>query len=209
MRALAAQGLLPGEGHNIELRPVQVLGEGGAGRVADGDAFAVGGDEVGVRDADARGGAVPGEDQIGVGAHLAEVRQFAVRRIQDFGGKLQLLNDVRHPILAEALEGEKLHGLGAEHRPQGHFDGAGVGTGHDADQEIVGNLQHLAGAVDRLLQAGLARLRTVRAAEDRVLEILGIPSGALCARAGRKLRARRTHCRLGEGRHVDVSHPYR
>ena len=42
VRRLAAQRLLPGEGDDIELRPVERLGEGGRGGVADGDALAVG-----------------------------------------------------------------------------------------------------------------------------------------------------------------------
>jgi len=45
--------------------------------------------------------------------------------------------------------------------------------------------------------------------EDSILEILGAPSGALGARAGREFGASRTHGRLGEGIHDDVSHPYR
>ena len=41
VRGLAAQGLLPGEGHHIELGPIERLGEAGAGGVADGQALAV------------------------------------------------------------------------------------------------------------------------------------------------------------------------
>ena len=40
VRRLAAQRLLPGERHHIELGPVERLGEGGRGGVADGQAFA-------------------------------------------------------------------------------------------------------------------------------------------------------------------------
>ena len=46
VRALAAQHLLPGEGDDIELREVELLREGGRGRVADGQALAVGRDAV-------------------------------------------------------------------------------------------------------------------------------------------------------------------
>ena len=63
--------------------------------------------------------------------------------------------------------------------------------------------------LDRFLQARLAQLGAMRTAKNRVLEILGGPAGALGARAGRKLGASRAHGRLGEGRHSDVSHPYR
>ena len=49
VRRFAAQRLLPGEGDHIELGPGQILGEAGAGGVADREALAVGGDEVAVR----------------------------------------------------------------------------------------------------------------------------------------------------------------
>ncbi len=64
-RGLAAQHLLPGERDHIELGPIERLREGGRGRVADGQALAVGGDPVAVRHAHAGGGAVPGEDDVG------------------------------------------------------------------------------------------------------------------------------------------------
>ena len=41
MRGLASQSLLPGERHDVELYPVEGLGESGGGRVANGEAFAV------------------------------------------------------------------------------------------------------------------------------------------------------------------------
>ena len=65
VRGLAAQRLLPGERHHIELWPVERLRERRRGRVADREAFAVGADPVGIGDAHARGGAVPGEDDVG------------------------------------------------------------------------------------------------------------------------------------------------
>ena len=49
MGGFTAERLLPGEGHDIELRPFQRLRERGRGRVADGQAGAVGGDPVGIR----------------------------------------------------------------------------------------------------------------------------------------------------------------
>jgi hypothetical protein len=39
MRSLATQRLLPGEGHHIELGEIEVLGKGGRGGVADGQAL--------------------------------------------------------------------------------------------------------------------------------------------------------------------------
>ena len=53
VRGFAAQRLLPGEGHDIELLPVQRLRECGRRRVANGETFAVRADPVGVRHAHA------------------------------------------------------------------------------------------------------------------------------------------------------------
>jgi hypothetical protein len=72
-------------------------------------------------------------------------------------------------------------GLRPEHRPHGHLDGAGVGAGDDADQEVGRNAQHLAGAVDRQLQLRLAGLAAMRASEDGVIEGLWGPAGSLGA----------------------------
>ena len=82
MRGFAAQHLLPGEGHDIELGPVELLRERRRGGVADGQAFAVGRDPVGVGHAHAGGGAVPGEDDVGVGSTLREVGDFAIAGMQ-------------------------------------------------------------------------------------------------------------------------------
>src|SRR5689334_2810681 len=59
------------------------------------------------------------------------------------------------------------------------------------------------------MQARLAQLRAVRPTQDGVSEIFGGPAGPFGARAGRELGASRADRRLGEGRHIDVSHPYR
>ena len=71
VRRLAAERLLPGEGDDVELGPIEVLREGGGGRVADRQALAVGGDPVGVGHAHAGGRAVPGEDDVVVEIDLA------------------------------------------------------------------------------------------------------------------------------------------
>ena len=75
MAALAAHGLLPGEGGHIELVPRQVLREGRRGGVAEGQPLAVGGDPVAVRHPRAGGGAVPGEADVRVPAHRAQGRE--------------------------------------------------------------------------------------------------------------------------------------
>ena len=98
---------------------------------------------------------------------FAEIGQLAVSAplMTRASVELELLDHVRDPALAEALPGQHVDRAGAEHRPQRHLDGAGVGGGHDADAVIGRHLQHLAGQVDGELQARLAELRAVRAAE--------------------------------------------
>ena len=72
MRRLAPENLLPGERHDIELRPIEFLGEGRRCRVADRQSLAVGGDPIAVGHANARGGAVPGENDVVVEIDLRQ-----------------------------------------------------------------------------------------------------------------------------------------
>ena len=97
---------------------------------------------------------------------LREVGQLAVGGLDDAGVvELELLDHVGDPAFAEAFPGQHVDAAGAEHRPQRHLDGAGIGGGHDADAVIGGHVQQLAGQVDGELQARLAELGAVRAAE--------------------------------------------
>ena len=189
MRGLAAQRLLPGERHHIELCEIERLRESGRRRVANGEAFAGRADPVGVRHAHARGGAVPGEDDVGSRIGLGEIGKIAIAGMQ-LGDVLQLqfLDDVADPALAEGFPGDGGDGTRAEQRPQRHFDRAGIGRRHDADLVIGRHFKHFARQFDRELELGLADLRAMRAAEGCVLEILGVPAGALGAGAGGKMR---------------------
>ena len=65
------------------LSQASVLREGGRGRVADRQPFAVGGDPVAVRHAHAGGRAVPGEDDVALEIDLGEIGQLAVGRFED------------------------------------------------------------------------------------------------------------------------------
>ena len=207
MRRLAAKRLLPGEGHDIEPVPRQRLREGGRGRVADRQAPAIGGDRGRWRDADARGRAVPGEDHVMVEVHVGEIDDAAVGRLQyPRVGEFQLLYGVGDPALAEALPGHDVDGPGAEQRPHRHLDRARIRARHDADPVIGGDLEKLAGEVDRQLQLGLADLGAVRAAERRILQRLEGPAGALGAGARRETGISRPAGRLC-GRHL--GHPSR
>ena len=70
VRGFAAQRLLPGEGHDIELRPVERLRERRRGGVADGEAFAV------------------GLIQSALGTRTPEVVPFQVKTMSDAGSAL-------------------------------------------------------------------------------------------------------------------------
>jgi len=61
MRGFAAQGLLPGERHHIELRPIEILGEAGARGSQMVIPILSLSDEVGVWDPNARSRAIPGK----------------------------------------------------------------------------------------------------------------------------------------------------
>ena len=149
MLPLAAKHLLPGEGNNVELRPVEFLREGGGGGVAERQAFAVSGDPVRIRNADAGGRAVPGEDHVVLEIGLGKIGQRAVGRIvYAHVLELELLGDVGGPVLAEALPDQHVDAARAEHGPHGHLEGAGIGARDDADQVIGGYAQNLARLVD-------------------------------------------------------------
>ncbi len=197
VRGLAAQHLLPGEGHHIELVERQRLRERGRGSVADREPGTVGLDPVAVRHAHARRSAVPGEHHVVGEIDLAQVRQLAIGRLQHAGVlELELLGDVGDPALAEAFPGEHVDAARAEQGPQRHLDRAGVGRRHDADAIAGRHLQDFTGEVDGALELGLARLGAVRAADQRVLEDLEVPARALGAGPGRKKRHTRPQCRL-------------
>ena len=114
MRRFAAKGLLPAEGTDIDLRPIDVLSERARGRIADAEARAVGGYPVTARDADTAGRSVPGEHDVARPVDPIERANLAIIGGADFGIELQLLGDVRDPAGAEALPSQHRHGAGAE-----------------------------------------------------------------------------------------------
>jgi hypothetical protein len=200
VRALAAQRLLPGESDDIELGPVQLLRERRRGGVADSQTFAVGRDPVAVRHAHAGGGAVPGEDHVGLEIDFGKIGQFAVRRLEHREiFQLELFFDVGDPAFAEGFPGQHGDGTGAEQRPQRHLDRAGIRGGHDADAISGGNAEDFAGQIDGALELRLADLGTVRTGKGCVCEGLEAPAGALGAGAGREMRYCRPHAGLSRG----------
>ena len=163
---------------------------------------AVVGDPVGVGDAGAGGGAVPGEADVGVGADVAQVGERAVGGFQDAGvGELELLGGVGGPAFAEALPDQHVDGAGAEHRPHRHLEGAGVGGGDDADAVAGGDAEDARGAVDGVLELRLGLRGAVRAAEEGAGgDRFGGPAGALGAGARGEFGARGTDSGFGGGR---------
>ena len=201
MRGLAAHHLLPAEGHDIQLVPRQIHGEGGAGRVADGQARAVRRDHVAMRHAHAGRGAIPGEHDIRVIVDGGHVDDLAVIGGFYLAIQLELFHGIRDPACAEAFPCDHGGLAFAQQRPHGHFHRAGIGRGHDADAVIVGHAQNLAGAVDGGFQLRFAHGGAVRAAQGRVVQLGKVESGDLGAGARRKARIDRALGRLSGVRH--------
>jgi hypothetical protein len=202
VRGLAAERLLPGEGGDVELRPVEVLRERGRRGVADRQARPVCRNPGAVGNANARRRAVPGEHDIVVEIDRGEIRQIAVGGLEGANVlELEFLENIRDPAFAEAFPRENVDAARAEQRPQRHFDGAGVRSRRDADAVAGGNAKNLACQIDGELEFALAELGAVRAAQCRVAEDFGGPSGALGARAGGKASVDRP-CGGGRDRHA-------
>ena len=100
------------------------------------------------------------------------------------------------PALTEAFPDEHVDAAGAEHSPQGHLESPGVGTGHDGDVVVGRDLENFFSLVDGELQAGLALIGAVRAANERLRQRSRRPTGALGAWAGGEIRIGRTFRRF-------------
>ena len=166
---------------------IQPLRESGGRRVANRQALAVRRNEIGVRDAHARGRAVPGENDITAEVDFCQVGQFAIRRRQDAGvGDFQLLYDIRRPVVGKAFPGQHVDRAGAEQRPQRHFDRPRIRRRRDRDAIIGGHAQNLARQFDGAREFVLADLGPMGAAKRRAGEVFERPSRPLGARTGGK-----------------------
>ncbi len=145
MRGLAAHDLLPREGNDIELVPRQILREGGARGVANGQALAIRRDHLARNHAHARGRAVPCEDNVVVIVERREIDDLAIISRVDRSGNLELLDHIGRPTGAEALPGGDLDGALAKKRPERHLDRAGIRGRNDADAVIGGDAEDLGG----------------------------------------------------------------
>src|SRR6185369_16859458 len=103
VRGLAAERLLPAEGADIDFGPIDVLREGGRGRIANRKADAVGGEPLGVGDANAAGRAVPSEHDIALRLDPLEFANLAIIGGADFGVEIELLGDIGDPAGAKTL----------------------------------------------------------------------------------------------------------
>ncbi len=85
----------------------------------------------------------------------AEIRQRAVRAADVKATVLQLqMFGVGDPLFAEAFPGENVDRSRAQHRPEHHFHGAGIGRRDDRDPEVRRNAAG-ALAIDRSLLSGV------------------------------------------------------
>ena len=201
VRGFAAQHLLPGEGDDIQLVPGQVHGEGGRGGVADGQAFAVGGDPVAIGHFHAAGGAVPQKDHVAVPAGL-QLGKLAIGRLAHLGLEFQLLDRVGDPVFAETFPGKDIDLARAQQRPHRHFHRAGVRCRDNADAIVGGNAEQQPRPLDGVLQLGFAGFGAVGPSHQRALEGFRGPARALGAGTGRKKRPRGTHSRVSYFRHT-------
>ena len=182
---LAAQDLLPGPGHDVELGPGQVHGERGRGRVAQGEAPAVVPDPVAVGHAHARGGAVPAEHDVPGGIDLGEVRELAVgalsARTSSSLSCFSMSVSQPSPKLSNATTStprapRRLH--------IAHSKAPVSEAGQDADAVVGRDAQDRAAALDHLDEARLGRGGAVRPAEHGPLERRQRPARPLGGRAG-------------------------
>ena len=197
MGGFAAEDLLPGEGHHVALGPFDRLCECGTGRIIDGNACAIRGYPVEIRNLDPGGRAILGEDQVRRRSRESEIRQRSIGSadVNAAIGKLQLLHRVGHPLLTEAFPGKHIDRTGAQHGPQRHFHGTRVRRGYDRNLVFDRDAQQRSRAVDRLFELGFPGFGTVRTAEQRTLEGLQTPAWTLFGRTRRESSINRTDAR--------------
>ena len=126
MCAFPAKYLLPAECQHIDFVPVDFLGEDGAGRICNRQSFTVGCNPITIGNANARGCAVPCEDDVIRPIDLRKIGQFAIIGAKDCRVDLELLHSIGHPAFAEAFPGKRCYRTLAQHRPHGHFNRTGI-----------------------------------------------------------------------------------
>jgi hypothetical protein len=203
--ALPAQHLLPGEGDDIELGEIEILRKRRRGGVADGQALAVGRDEIAVRHAHARGGAVPGEDDIAVEIDGRKIRQFAVsRRYLAHVVELQLLDHVGDPA------GRRIPRQPCRRRVRRASTTSPsrrrrCRTPARCRSGSVGHAQNFARQRDRFASLALPAWNGGNGRASTSRSAFGRPTGALRARTRRKTGIGRTHVRRWDIRVIWLS----
>ena len=194
MPAFAAKHFLPAEGRDIDLVPVDAVGEHRAGRVGEAQPLAVGGDPLGVGNAHAAD-VVPFQvnrtsfDQ----STCAEVGKGAIIGADHGRIELQLLDRVGHPAFAEAFPRQRRHRRARRAsstspfrtrrcRIRGRCRCGGVSGSSSISR--IRSMQ----ACRRCLPSAAA----MRPAEHARIELVGAPARRLGAGAGREIRPRGT-----------------
>ena len=195
MCCFAAHNFLPREGYNIQFVPSQILCKRSRGRVTDGQTSAVCRDEIAVRYAYARSGAVPCEHNVVVKVHFGEINDFAVFSGVNVGFDFQLFHNVGDPASAEGFPSDHFSRAFAQQRPHSHFNRAGVGRRNDADVVVSRDAQNFTGVFDGCFQLFFADSCAVRAAQRRISKLVQRKGGDFGAWARRKTRIGRTRCR--------------
>ena len=180
MRAFAAEHFLPRERDDIELVPRQWHRKSGRGRIADREPGAIVGNPVPIGQLDARGRAVPHENDVARKIDNVQIGQFAVGRDElACIINAQYIEDVGDPLGAETLPGEHVDTACAEQTPQRHLDRTGIRTGYDTDAIAGRHTEHSAGAIDGFFQARGTGLRSMRPADQGSGQDGRLPAGAL------------------------------
>ena len=135
-------------------------------------------------DLDAACRSVRDEDDVALPIDRAEIGDFPVIGPQDRGIELQLFGDVRGPSFGEALPDEDGDRPDAQAAPHRGFEGPGVRSGQDADQEMLRDPEDpscfLYGAEQFFLSQGGA----VGTPDRGILQRIEVPSRSLAAGTG-------------------------
>src|SRR5690606_36165602 len=189
----------------VALVPRHVVSKNRAGCVSKAQTFTVICNPVTVRNANARGGAVLGEQNVVRPIDLSQIGKLAVVCTDDSRIKLQLLGRIGDLTITEAFPSQSRDRTCAEHGPHGHFKCTGVRTRYNTDMMRVGQIQQLAHQVDAISEASLANLGAVRAAKRFSCKLFEGPARSLSARAGREKRTRRCGLRFNKFSHLRLS----
>mmetsp|Transcript_67130 Transcript_67130/g.112370 ORF Transcript_67130/g.112370 Transcript_67130/m.112370 type:complete len:205 (-) Transcript_67130:28-642(-) len=185
MGRLSAQHFLPGIRDDVQLFVRERHSEDCRSGIADHETLAVVSNPVGVGALHTGGGPVPSEYNVtGLGVYFVQLGQLTVvlnSKLPAVQATLaQLLVSVVPPHLPEVLHMDDVTTPRPKHRPHAHLDGTSVGSRHNGDLPVLGQLEDAVGVSDGLQQRVFARGTAVRATQQGGFLNLGsAPSMAL------------------------------